>query len=539
MMRFLGILAISPVFPFAFAQTSDPENFAPIRADRILQHIRTLASDDFEGRGPGSDGETKTIQYLVQQFRSFGLQPGNPDGTYLQRVPISILRPQGEASFRTKSGVVLAVPREAILVYSYRASPVVNLTHTEVMFAGYGVSAPGAVWDDYGTTDIRGKTVLILANDPRAEEINPAAAMPPIPPLYRHYHTNRLVKVQEAARRGAAAVILVRPKNEGDPIWQGFVNGQRELALAMGSGRLHPPVEGVIRAAALDDLLTGTDYNDAKLAAAAARPGFRAFPLPITADFAVRNLERRLESHNVVARLAGSDRALQKQYVIYTAHWDALGRDPSRSGDQIFNGALDDAGGTAQLLEIARSFASARVGPRRSILFLATTAEEKGLIGSRYYVDHPLYPLGNTVAVINLDGVQAFGSPADMVSLGGQSSLDAELERIVRLNGRVFAVRDSALYYYSDQAPFAVAGVPAIFPASGQLPVEGNKTIRERFTRSLERIHQPSDEVQDDWDLTGAAQDALMWLQLGYSVAQSNTKPEWNSDSIWRTIRKR
>jgi Zn-dependent M28 family amino/carboxypeptidase len=191
---------------------------------------------------------------------------------------------------------------------------------------------------------------------------------------------------------------------------------------------------------------------------------------------------------------------------------------------KIFNGALDDAGGTGQLLEIARSFSSARVGPRRSILFIATTAEEKGLIGSRYYVDHPLYPLSNTVAVINLDAIQAFGSPADMVSVGGQSSLDAELE---------------GLYYYSDQAPFAAAGVPAIFPASGQLPVESNKTIRERFTRSLLCIHQPCDEVQNDWDLTGAAQDAFMWLQLGYNVAQSNTKPEWNSDSIWRTFRKR
>jgi hypothetical protein len=452
-MRLLGIVAIFPVLPFTFAQTPVPENLAPIRVDRILQHIRTLASDDFEGRGPGSDGETKTIQYLVQQFRSFGLQPGNPDGTYLQRVPISILRSQGEASFRAKSGVVQSVPREAILVYSYRASPVVNLEHTEVMFAGYGVSVPAAGWDDYGAADVRGKTVLILGNDPRAEQINPAAAMPPIPTLYRHYHTNRLVKVEEAARRGAAAVILVRASSEGDPVWQGVVNAQRELALATGSDRLHPPVEAMIRSAALDHILTGTDYNYAKLAAAAAQHGFRVLPLPITADFAVRNVERRFESHNVVARLAGSDRALQEQHVIYTSHWDALGRDPSRSGDQMFHGALDDAGGTAQLLEIARSFASAPVAPRRSILFLATTAEEKGLIGSRYYVDHPLYPLSNTVAEINLDGVQAFGSPADMVSVGGQSSLDAELERIARLNGRVFAVLDSALYYQLRPSP--------------------------------------------------------------------------------------
>jgi hypothetical protein len=334
MMRLFGVLAIVMILPFAFAQTPDPKNFAPIGADRILQHIRTLASDDFEGRGPGSDGETKAIKYLVQQFRTLGLQSANTDGTYLQRVPISILRSQGEASFHTKSGAVQAVPREAILVYSYRASPIVSLKHTEVMFAGYGVSAPAAGWDDYGAADIRGKTVLILVNDPRAEEINPAAAMPPIPPLYRHYHTNRIVKVEEATRRGAAAVILVRTSNEGDPMWQGVVNSQRELALATGSGRLHPPVEGMIRSAALDHILTGTDYNYAKLAVAAARHGFRALPLPITADFAVRNIERRLESHNVVARLAGGDRALQKQYVVYTSHWDALGHDPSRSGDQ-------------------------------------------------------------------------------------------------------------------------------------------------------------------------------------------------------------
>ena len=260
--------------------------------------------------------------------------------------------------------------------------------------------------------------------------------------------------------------------------------------------------------------------------------------MPITADFAIRNAERRFESHNVLARIRGSDARLQKEYVIYTAHWDAFGRDPSRIGDQIFNGALDDAGGTAQLIEIARSLRSAQIRPRRSILFIATTAEEKGLIGFRYYVAHPTFPLRDTVAVINLDAIQVFGSPADMVSVGGQTSLDAELGRIARSNGRTFAVPDSAFYYNSDQAPFAIAGVPAIFPGSGYLPIEGNKAIRERYAKSLRCVHQPCDEVQNDWDLTGAAEDAFMWLQLGYTVAQSNAKPEWNSDSIWRTVRR-
>jgi hypothetical protein len=167
--RFLGVLAVFSGLPLAFSQAADPLNFAPITPDRILQHIRTLASDDFEGRGPGSDGETKTIEYLVQQFRTIGVQPGNSDGTYLQRVPISMFRSQGAASFHDKSGFPVAVPREGILVYSYRASSSVNVRHTEVMFAGYGVSAPGAGWDDYGAADLRGKAVLILANDARAE----------------------------------------------------------------------------------------------------------------------------------------------------------------------------------------------------------------------------------------------------------------------------------------------------------------------------------------------------------------------------------
>jgi hypothetical protein len=537
--RLFDVLAVFSGLWLASGQAADPANFAPITPDRILQHMRTLASDEFEGRGPGSAGEAKTIEYLVHQFRTIGLQAGNADGTYLQRVPISKIRSQGEVSFHAKSGSVVPVPREGILVYSYSASSIVNARSTDVMFAGYGVSVPGAGWDDYGSTDIRGKTVLILANDARAEQVNPATAMPPIPPLYRHYHTNRLVKLEEAAKRGAVAVILIRPGNETDVTWQGVVNAQRELAVGTGAVGFRPKVEGMIRATAVDRVLAGAGTSYAKLVAAAGQHGFRAFRLPITADFAVQNTERRVESHNVVARIPGSDAGLRHECIIYSAHWDAFGRDPSRAGDQIFNGALDDAGGTAQLMEIARSFFSARVSPRRTILFLVTTGEEEGLIGSRHYVAHPVFRLRDTVAVINLDAIQAFGRPADMVSLGGQSSLDEELGRIARSNGRTFAVPDSANYYNSDQAPFAIAGVPAIFPASGYLPMEGNKAIRERFAKSLTCIHQPCDEVQSDWDLTGAADDAFMWLQLGYSVAQSEKKPEWNSDSIWRTVRRR
>jgi hypothetical protein len=532
-------LAISFLIATVSAQQVQPNPGVAVQvsAERLFAHIRILASDEFEGRGPGSHGEDKTVEYLIAQFRKAKLLPGNPDGTYIQSVPLTVLNSHGSIRFHSAKEDYSLSENEA-LVYSLRVSPLVEFNHLPVVFAGYGVSDPAAGWDDYKGLDVRGKLVLVLQNDVRADAHDPEHAQPHVPALQRHYYTNIHVKIAEAERRRAAAVLLIAPPAQSDAAWNGQVSRSQEL-FRLSSESPALVMQGFVRRVGLDRVLTGTDWSYEKLVKAAGGPDFHGLQLDVVVSAKADTTSRQVTSRNVVALLPGADAKLAREYIVYSAHWDAFGMDPKRTGDKIYHGALDDAGGVAQLLEIARVFRSAFPQPRRSVLFLVTTGEERGLLGSNHYVKEPLYALKSTIAVINLDALQPFGRTSDLESVGGQSSLDRDLGALAKAGGRVFAVTNSPLFYSSDQAPFAIAGVPAIFVASGDTDLKGTTMIQEKLAEAGKCIHQPCDVPHDDWDLTGSAEDTQLWFRLGYMVAQGSTEPGWNDDSLWKPVREK
>ena len=517
---------------------------AGIRAERLLAHITTLASDAFEGRGPATRGETRTVDYLVDQFRLAGLQPGNPDGTYVQHVPLvgytSVPAIQIEAAGLSTSLTFLDdfVHDEPAL------RSLASATHVGIVFAGYGISAPEYGWNDYEGVDVRHKLVVVLSGEPsRPGTTTPTTADPAFfKGDTRTYYSTREFKFDLAAKKGAAGILVVY-----DPATSKTYSLFQTFAKMEGFGLASPRASATvisglmtIGAARRVASLAGRDFD--RLAAGAAEPRAHAVALDATATISVKSTLRNVVSSNVVARVEGSDPRLKDEYVVYSAHWDHLGKDPTLAGDQIYNGAIDNAAGTAQLLEIARGFATLRRQPKRSILFIAVTAEEKGYLGSRFYARHPLFPISKTIANINLDGGNVWGLTSDLITTGyGLSTLDEALGEAARLQGRTFVTEDlddGGLYFASDQIEFAKVGIPAAFPFSGNRYVGRPPEFGEaRWNAYSERdYHKVTDEVQPDWNLSGAAEDARWLLTAGYNVADSDTRPEWKQGSEFKRM---
>jgi Zn-dependent M28 family amino/carboxypeptidase len=502
-----------------------------IRSERLMAHITTLASDAFEGRGPGTRGETRTVEYLIDQFTRAGLEPGNPDGTYVQQVPLvgytSVPEFQIEAEGRMTSLTFLDD-----FVHDYPAlRPRASAEQAGIVFAGYGIVAPEYGWNDYEGVDVKGKLVIVLSGEPSSGD----------PAFFkgdaRTYYSTRDFKFDLAAANGAAAILVVSEPGPGTTysLFQTFARMEGfELASTRGSATI---LTGLITTAAARRVasMAGRDFD--RLATDAAGPRARPVVLNATAGITVTSTLRDVVSTNVVARVEGSDPGLKDEYVIYSAHWDHLGTDPALAGDRIYNGAIDNAVGTAQLIEIARGFAALAHKPKRSVLFIAVTAEEKGYLGSRFYAQHPLFPLAQTIANINLDGGNVWGVTSDLIASGyGLSTLDESLAAAALVQGRTFITRsidDGSLYFASDQIEFAKAGIPAVFPFSGSEYVGRPKEFGDaQWNAYGERdYHQVSDEVRPDWDLSGAAEDARWLLIAGYNVADSLTRPEWKPGS--------
>jgi Zn-dependent M28 family amino/carboxypeptidase len=513
-----------------------------IRAESLMGHVTTLASDEFEGRGPGTPGETRTVNYLVEQFKLAGLKPGNPNGTYVQHVPLvgytSIPEIQIEAAGRNTALTFLDE-----FVHDYPAlRPVASAKQVGIVFAGYGIVAPEYGWNDYEGADVRQKLVIVLSGEPS----RPGAGDPKTPdPAFfkgdtRTYYSTREFKFDLAAKKGAAGVLVVYDPDTARTysLFQTFAKME---GFALASARASATViSGLMTTAAARRVasLAGRDFD--QLAAGAARPRARAVALNATANISVKSTLRNVVSRNVVARVEGSDPRLKDEYVIYSAHWDSMGKDTTLAGDQIYNGAIDNAIGTAQLLEVARGFAALRGKPRRSILFIAVTAEEKGYLGSRFYARQPLFPIAKTIANINLDGGNVWGPTSDLISTGyGLSTLDEALGEAARLQGRTFAnesLDNGGLYFASDQIEFAKAGIPAVFPFSGSTYVGQAKDFGDaRWKGYAEKdYHKVTDEVKPDWNLSGAAEDARWFLITGYNVADSTTRPEWKRGSEFK-----
>lgn len=519
-----------------------------LRADKailpaeILQHTRVLASDEFEGRAPGSPGEEKTVAYLVAQFRSFGLKPGGPGGTWTQDVPI--VGVTSEVSFRL-GDEALARPQDFV-AWSPRLDTTVEVPASDMVFVGYGVTAPEYGWDDFKDVDVRGKTIVVLVGDPpvpnpkRPGELDPAV----FKGVAMTYYGRWTYKFEEAGRRGAAAAIIIHETKPAAYPWFVVVNSWGRERFDLQDDRSPKPQiaawMSLERARGLLEA-NGTTYEALK--ESAVRKDFRPVPLRQKATFAARQAIRPVKSRNVLAFMEGRDPARRDEWVVYTSHWDHLGRDPKLPGDGIFNGAADNAIGTAGLLELAESFAREGKRPKRSVLFLSVTAEEQGLLGSAYYSANPVHPLDHTLANINMDGLNQWGRTRDVRIVGaGSSTLEDILTAEARKQGRVTLPEshpERGSFYRSDHFEFMKRGVPGLYAKSGidyrDKPAGyGESKVNEYIDRDY---HKVSDEVKPDWDLSGAVEDLELLRAVGWRVAEDRRWPEWRAGSEFKAAR--
>ena len=520
-----------------------------ITSDDLLKHIKTLSSDEFEGRGPGTKGEELSVKYITEQFQKLGLKPGNPDGTFVQKVPLAGFTSQPEASFKAGDEELKLENLKDYVAVSRRYEPQVNVDNSDIVFVGYGVTAPEYGWDDYKGVDVKGKTVVMLINDPAVPDPNNPNELDPniFKGKAMTYYGRWTYKYEEASRRGAAACVIV---HETGPAGYPFevVSGSwgREnfdiVSPDKNAGRVG--VESWITLDKAKELFAAAGQDFDALHKAAATKDFKPVPLNAKATFHIKNTLRTIDSQNVIAKLEGSDPTLKNEYVVYSAHWDHLGKDDKAQGDGIYNGALDNASGVATVLEIAEGFTKLATPPKRSVLFLMVTAEEKGLLGAKYYAEHPLYPLNKTLADINIDEVNPWGRTSDITLIGfGNSTLDDLTKEVAQAQGGRTISPDpepeKGSFYRSDHFEFAKQGVPALDPGSGVnyvgKPADYGKTKHDEFDEK--DYHKPSDEVKPDWDLSGAVEDAQLLLAVGYRVLQGDKYPEWKPGTEFKAKR--
>lgn len=509
-----------------------------ITAAELRRHVEVLASDAYGGRRPGTRGETLTVNYIRQAFADAGVSPGNPDGSYTQTVPLVGITSSAEAGIHVRGQPLPVAMQKDIVAISERLDPRVNLRRLPLVFAGYGVQAPEFGWDDFAGVDVRGKILLVLVNDPQV--------MTPEDRLDPRYFRGRAMtyygrwsyKYEIAAKLGAAGVLVIHNTEMAGYPWEVVSGswGNEKFTLDLGDGNVGSvAVQGWLHENTAKAIFAGSGQDYEALRRKAAQPGFRAFELPADASIQVRNTVRRVDSENVAGMVRGTDPALNQEWVVYTAHWDHLGTNPALKGDQIYNGALDNATGVGGMLELAQAMAAAP--PRRSALFLAVTAEEQGLLGARWYAANPLYPLENTVANINLDGLNVWGPTEDVVVTGmGQSTLEDVLAAEAAVQGRRLreeATPEKGYYFRSDHFEFAKVGIPALFADAGITPVGG--TVQDGVALSADyvanRYHKVDDEITPDWNLDGAVQDLELMLAVGKAVANAPTRPQWKAGS--------
>jgi Zn-dependent M28 family amino/carboxypeptidase len=500
---------------------------------RYRANLRALTADDLEGRRPGTPGGQKTVDYLTAQFRKFGLKPGNGDN-YVQQVPLVEIRSAADPTLSVEGGRGALLPMRQgtdMVLWTPRTTPAAALAHSELVFVGYGIVAREYHWDDYAGVDVRGKTVLVLLGDPGYGSRNPGV----FKGLALSAYGGWSYKIEEAERHGAAGVLLIH-----DPGTLGFgwnavrstwMGGHLELASTAARPDA-PAIEGWLTGSAGRALFSQATLDYGAIVSAAARPGFKAVSMGLKVSGELHTEVRRFDSPNVIAVVPGSGH--RHEYVVYCAHWDGLGRDPSGA---VLSGAVEDASGVAELLMLAQSFAHTRPPPDRSIAFVAFTAGEPDLLGSRYYVENPVIPLDQTAGAIDLDGLRFGGRTRDVVILGGGNS---ELEESVRaaalLQGREVRPEphpEQGLYYSSDDINFARHGVPALYVKAGiddaaRGPQYGMTQWDEYMAQ---RYRQAGDKYSEDADIEGAIMDLALYRQVGDRLAATRRFPRWYPDS--------
>jgi len=520
---------------------------AAITADGLMRHTKALGDDSLEGRAPASPGEDKAVAYLVNQFKKLGLTSGNPDGSFVQQVGLLGFTAHPDASFTVGGRTIpLTFPTDYVAV-SRHNRPVIDV-NAEMVFVGYGVDAPEYGWDDYKGVDVKGKVLVMLVNDPAV--VDPSDSTKLDATMFKGnamtYYGRWTYKYEIATAKGAAGAILIHETGPAGYPYE-VVSGSwgREnfdIAQPEATNR-RTLIESWITQERAEEMLSAAGQNFSQLKAAARKKDFTPIPLGAKATFHLRNETRLVTSRNVVATIKGSDAAQQNEYVIYSAHWDHLGRDTSIVGDQIFNGALDNASGCATLLELAKAFMALPARPARSVMFLALTAEEKGLIGARYFAQNPLVPLDHVLANINMDGFNQWGRTKDVVVVGfGNTTLEDVLASVIAPEGRTLSPEpepEKGYYFRSDHFEFAKMGVPALYlePGTefiGKDPAFGRAKRDEYTTKDY---HKPSDEVKPDWDVSGAVEDARALFEVGYRVLRSPEWPTWKPGTEFKARR--
>lgn len=518
---------------------------SPITAADFSARVKVLASDEFGGRAPGSAGEEKTVAWLEEQFRELGLQPGNGD-SYFQDVPMVETTADESTALKMQ---VAGKPRELAfgsdMVIGTRSGKTrVEINDSDLVFVGYGVNAPELDWNDYADVDVKGKTVVMFINDPGFHTNDPEL----FEGKRMTYYGRWTYKYEEAARQGAAAAIIIHD-NDGasygwDVVKNSWSGAQFDLAAADDPEPRLPAqgwITGDVASSMLKDL--GHDLDD--LYAAANKPGFKAVPLEASMSVDLTSSVIEKSSKNVMALLPGATRP--DEAIVYMAHWDHLG-DHREEGtdpdiDTIYNGAIDNASGVAGILGIAQAFVAQEPAPDRSLLFLAVTLEESGLLGSKYYVAHPSIPLDKTVAVINIDAMSVAGPSRDMTVVGhGSSELETILERHAETQGRVLkpeSTPESGFYFRSDHFNFAKAGVPALYASGGTDLIDGGVEAGNAAAEDygLNRYHKPADEFDPDWNLEGVVQDLEALYGVGRDLAGNDEWPNWYEGNAFRAAR--
>ncbi|MGQ9672417.1 MAG: M28 family metallopeptidase [Candidatus Aminicenantales bacterium] len=514
---------------------------ASITAEDLAADTKILSSDEFEGRAPASKGEEKTVAFLEGEFRKLGLKPGNGQ-SFFQEIPMVVITadPSARLEVTANRKSLSFSSNNEFVASTQRVTNMVRLVDSDIVFAGYGIVAPEYNWNDYKDLDARGKTIVVLINDPGFVTQDPSL----FSGRTMTYYGRWTYKYEEAARQGASAVFIVHETEPAAYPWGVVQNGwtgpqfnliseDDNMSRCAAEGWLHVDTARRLFKAA------GLDFDEVKIAAT--RSGFKPIPLGLKASLELNNKIEKVTSRNVIAVFPGSKRP--DEYIIYMAHWDHFGINPALEGDQIFNGALDNATGTAALIELAEAFTKLKRPPHRSIVFLSVTGEEQGLLGSEYYATHPIFPTAKTVATINMDALNIYGPMKDITVIGyGLSELDQYIEAAAREQGRTVnpdPTPEKGSYFRSDHFPFAKQGIPAIYPSGGVDHVEHGRewtlALKEKYT--AENYHKPSDEFDPNWDLSGAIDDLRLLFKVGYRLTMESTFPNWKEGTDYRAKR--
>ena len=518
-----------------------------ITPDALLAHIKILSSDEFEGRAPGSKGEELSVAYITDQFKQIGLKPGNPNGTYTQEVPLAGITSEPKMSFSVGDKATDLKYPDDFVASSAQLQPHIKIDNSDIVFVGYGIVAPEYGWDDYKNVDVRGKTILMLINDPPIPDPKNSSKLDD--KMFKGkamtYYGRWTYKYEIAAQKGAAAAIIIHetvpaayPYSVVKTSWS---KENFELDAAnknMDSVQARSWITLDVAKKLLTD--SGQDFDALKKSALTKE--FRPVALAAKARIDIKQTVRSLKSRNVVGMLIGSDPKLKDEYIIYTAHWDHLGRHPELKGDQIFNGAVDNASGCAAVMQLAAAFAKLNPPPTRSVLFMCTTAEEAGLLGAKFYAQHPLYPLEKTLADFNIDSMNVWGKTRDIEDVSfGMSALDDMLADVAKRQGRT-AIPNSrpekGTIYRADNFEFSKVGLPSLYIGKGEhLSSRPPDAPLRSDEFDLHDYHQVTDQVQSDWDLSGAVQDVDLLFEVGYQVANGTKFPEWKPTAEFKATR--